>query len=1185
MAMRKKDKLYTVNKWNKNLFGGGANMDSSGSGGTVYNMGQGLNYNGQGFNWTNITPVVGWNQYNKQSMSLTPNANINSNALGTTGNTADTGSRDETSLGEAKDITYTDNTPRTQGAFGNNSLLQDVGTGIAQYAKNALNGTATGTAAKSVTALTNPVANIAANNAGTYAGTVAANAALSEGRNALSQQAANFGKDAFGKSFEDTLTENALSSTAKTGTGFSSLFGADKLSSAESAGIGLGASVVGGIGKSLISDGYSTPTGNTIAQVGNLAGGVVGAINPVVGGIVTLAGNVVGGLVNRGWGHQTYGVGEAKNYLNQTSGTKVAGSNDDIESIASQLTPAKRVTYRDGWFTDKGENEAKEWNNKLKAAEEFTDRSVNNAAANNIAQEQQRLLTSYYGSGGKLGKDKGKDMGINVFWREPSLFGLGGVAQTHGGNFSNGVKQINAGGSHETNPNEGVQMSVDSEGTPNMVEEGEAVWNDFVFSNRINVPKAVKRKYGIRGTRDITFADAAKQLQKESEERPNDPISKAGLDAALEGLANEQETLKQETAAKEAQKEFMSLSPQEQQAVMQELAARQQAAQEQAVAQQQQQVSPEQQEMLQQQAMQEQAMQEQAMAQQPQPNISAYGGRVNKYGFGDLLAKYFPGWSYTDLANKVYDANKDTLGDKDTWLKANSDVSKWDEATFLPLLQNAWYANDPLAKNSQARLNFTPTSTWNPLVIANKAADSPYWDAAAGSPKADWYGAINESDFANDPAFLELSEEDRKLTGNKLAKALEKTKAYQNFRNYLKSDEKEALAWLGNLAENGSKYAGNRVKRNADGTYSWAGNYKFSDFDKMLQDISYDADKNTQNGRNTALSIGHLTSSPKIQWQKRAYLQDADGNLTQITAPTDEYELINKDPYQTTIDGVNYQDSYYKLKGTGKGKADGKAAEFQEVEPVHKAEWPRYLGLMGPAVGLGLQMAGVGKPNYADLDAAVSASGVTPIMAKYRPIGDYMKYRPFDRDYYTNKLNAQAGATRRALLNSGSSPSRGAQILAADYNHVGRLGDLARQGEEYNLGQREKVATFNRGTNQFNAEAFNRAALQYASDYNKQKQFNAQMQMQAAQMKDNSRASWYNSLYGNIGQLGAGLSSLGKENAQHNMIADMAAQGLFGVIDPNSPMGMRVVRFKDANKDTKSRGGRINKRKRGGLTY
>ena len=102
---------------------------------------------------------------------------------------------------------------------------------------------------------------------------------------------------------------------------------------------------------------------------------------------------------------------------------------------------------------------------------------------------------------------------------------FGGWNNTHGGDFSNGVIQINSGGLHSTNPYEGVPMGVDQEGTPNLVEEGEVIFNDYVFSNRLKVPKAMRNKYKLRGKKDLTFADAALQMAKESEERPNDPIS------------------------------------------------------------------------------------------------------------------------------------------------------------------------------------------------------------------------------------------------------------------------------------------------------------------------------------------------------------------------------------------------------------------------------------------------------------------------------------------------------------------------------------------------------------------------------------------------------------------------------------------------------------------------------------
>jgi hypothetical protein len=118
---------------------------------------------------------------------------------------------------------------------------------------------------------------------------------------------------------------------------------------------------------------------------------------------------------------------------------------------------------------------------------------------------------------------------------------FGGWLNSQGGNFTNGVTFIDNGGSHEANPFEGVQMGIDPQGVPNLVEEGEVIFNDYVFSDRMKLPKKLKEKYSIKGE---TFADAAKELSKESEERPNDPISQRGLEAFMSALAESQEEVR-----------------------------------------------------------------------------------------------------------------------------------------------------------------------------------------------------------------------------------------------------------------------------------------------------------------------------------------------------------------------------------------------------------------------------------------------------------------------------------------------------------------------------------------------------------------------------------------------------------------------------------------------------------------
>ena len=124
---------------------------------------------------------------------------------------------------------------------------------------------------------------------------------------------------------------------------------------------------------------------------------------------------------------------------------------------------------------------------------------------------------------------------------------LNGIQHAYGGDmrftgdFTNGVTLINEGGTHEENPYEGVLMGVDYEGTPNLVEEGEVIFNDYVFSNRLKPTKEFKKNFKILGD---TFADAAKYIQKESEERPNDPISKRGLEFLMNELTKEQEMIR-----------------------------------------------------------------------------------------------------------------------------------------------------------------------------------------------------------------------------------------------------------------------------------------------------------------------------------------------------------------------------------------------------------------------------------------------------------------------------------------------------------------------------------------------------------------------------------------------------------------------------------------------------------------
>lgn len=133
---------------------------------------------------------------------------------------------------------------------------------------------------------------------------------------------------------------------------------------------------------------------------------------------------------------------------------------------------------------------------------------------------------------------------------------FGGWLNTQGGDFTNGVTFIDEGGSHEENPYQGIQIGVDPEGAPNLVEQGEVVYDDYVFSDRMEIPDDIRKEYKLRGK---TFAKAAKSAQRESEERPNDPLSTKGLQAAMERIATAQEEARQRKEAHREGNEYPSM--------------------------------------------------------------------------------------------------------------------------------------------------------------------------------------------------------------------------------------------------------------------------------------------------------------------------------------------------------------------------------------------------------------------------------------------------------------------------------------------------------------------------------------------------------------------------------------------------------------------------------------------------
>lgn len=125
-----------------------------------------------------------------------------------------------------------------------------------------------------------------------------------------------------------------------------------------------------------------------------------------------------------------------------------------------------------------------------------------------------------------------------------NIAAFGGWVGTHGGDYPTGFNSFKSGGSHEKNLYGGIPQGVDQNGTPNLVEEGETKWEDYIFSNRLKVPKGFSKEYNLKSVDNTTYAKASKRISKESEERPFDKISKRGRDEMLLRLQQAQEDQK-----------------------------------------------------------------------------------------------------------------------------------------------------------------------------------------------------------------------------------------------------------------------------------------------------------------------------------------------------------------------------------------------------------------------------------------------------------------------------------------------------------------------------------------------------------------------------------------------------------------------------------------------------------------
>lgn len=821
--------------------------------------------------------------------------------------------------------------------------------------------------------------------------------------------------------------------------------------------LGAVGSLVGQVGGNLIGGGLQSGAGSAISTIGGTVGSAISTVNPLLGGIVSVGSGLIGGLTNRMFGSKLNqeNINNVKGNISSTANTSFGGSSDDLMNQLSESSMIGNINRKDigkdGWFSNKAKKLTNQLREQAEAANARLYTNFNQAA--NVTNENQFLQSMYNveAFGGPLFKDGGimikkenrgkftesanrANMGVQEYARHilankedysPTLikranfarnFGgrkaFGGDLNTYGGTYNGGLEYIDNGGTHEQNPFSGVPMGTDRNGTPNLVEEGETIWNDYVFSNRLKVPETLTKKYKLN--KDITFAEASKKLGKEIEETPNDPISKRTFNSFMQDLQQSQEEVKAKKELAKAKRQLNKLSPQEQLAILN-------------------------------------------------------GTPVQ--GDNTLLSN--PNEITSNNTPQQFAEGGDTNGN---WI-------------FDDLWKGA-----PKYQDSYLKGNI------------------PYYQ-----------GDINSL--------------------GRSVKDIESTDNYKNFTKYALTLPDSHNYWqtLSNKTGKDVTYLKNNYERlRNDGKLGWI--HRTPKFNN----ISTQAD------------------TPFTIYQPL----DAFGNqkpFNMLSPNGMGYNASNIVPFSDRVDAngntvIDLQNKSVDVNNTNKKKKEGNG-----LLPT----WMRYAPIVGSAIGAASSL--LSKPDESSANAILTASREAGqyIPVAFNPIGDYMTYNPFDRDYYINKLNAESGAARRAIINQASGNRGNAMtgILAADYNAQNQLGALARQAEEYNLAQRQKVAEFNRGTNMFNtegifkADAANQAAKMQARSTLLQGTMQAERLRQAArQQLAAERSANLTNLFNNIG-------NIGRENMNFNILNTSAA----------FPWAMTN---RGESKYKKSNGGKLN-RKRG----
>lgn len=742
-----------------------------------------------------------------------------------------------------------------------------------------------------------------------------------------------------------------------------------------------------------------------------------------------------------------------------------------------------------------------------------------------------------------------------------------GKFDTHGGYFApDGYMRINAGGSHEENPNGGVQVGVDSQGIPNMLEEGEPVYNDYVYSDNIVIDDGMLEKYNLpKSIKGKLYSEAADWFIDEAAERDGDPVSNNGLEVMLSRLAEAQEEQKRIQQEKDLEDELSRLSPEEMTALVEMMA---------------QQASPEQ--------MSQEVPPETLMPQEAVPMEEVPVQETQPAG----LPQMFGGGGFLRAVPKVF-AGGGVLDEEDNARRAeeamnNAAAARATQGAIIALnnAMAAQAAQEAAALAAQERkVKRLQRYVARDEKVARRMEGSakdiyPADRAAFQNTLLKQYNLVdyNKKRLEEATAALEAMKESQLPDFSDAPQATvslpsqtayqqKSTGKYENLDSLLnvvrnmKADggpvnRFEGGGWEDFLKALG-QYSVSRNPGNVSGTYRIDTGFPLAGF-ATIKDL-----EDSEAYRNFTDYVLANSDNPNV----RRYLQALDaGTADGVQKLFDGDKLVSDWANLYKNRRYDQKGGIYHFSGDDVNALAGLTARRPwgaMIEQVNAPVIPTRVERITPAPALMTEQAGSnnttstgsGRPaalptisRYPWMQGALALYNAvqrpdTYEVGRYTPVLPYGQlnlvdpvYNPIDQNMVVNNVLASSAGTTRGLVNSGLGPSTGAALLTADYNAGRNIGTALAQAREANNQRLNSViagrnqnesalSQFNYGMSRDRASILNDAALHNMRNSLLQQQLNYQAEGQK-----------YAAIQQQLDQLSQALAGMGRENVALNQL-------------------------------------------------